>query len=65
MLLYFARQDLKGCVNTVVRREVPAKGNVLFHLRDSELEDFRQVGNHVVRISLRCCERKPKGRQTG
>jgi len=50
VLLYFASQDLKLRVDVVVRREVAAKGEVLFHLRGSEPKNFSQIGNHALRI---------------
>ena len=61
MLLHFTSQDLKRLVAVVVRREVPAKGEVLFYLRGSEPKNFSQVGNHVLRISLSCREGKLEG----
>ena len=48
VLLHFAGEDLKGPVDAVVRREVTAKGEVLFHLGGSEPKYFSQVGNHVL-----------------
>ena len=71
MLLYLASQDLKWPIDVMVRREVAAKGEVLFHLRGSEPKNFSQVGNHALRISLRChkgnpiASRKRYGRQRG
>lgn len=47
VLLHLASQDLKRLVVVVVRREVPAKGEVLFQLRGSEPKNFSQVGNHA------------------
>jgi hypothetical protein len=44
----------------VMRREVPAKGEVLFDLRGSEPKNFSQIGNHALRICLRCRERNPR-----
>ena len=45
----------------MVRREVPAEGEVLIYLRGSEPKNFSQIGNHVLRISLRCREGKLEG----
>jgi hypothetical protein len=50
---------LKRFVGVVARGEIAAKGEVLFHLRGSEPKNFSQVGNHALRISLRCCEGNP------
>jgi hypothetical protein len=56
VLLHFASQDLKRPVIIVVRTEVPAKGEILFHLRGSEPKNLSQIGNHAIRISLCCRE---------
>jgi hypothetical protein len=37
---------------------------VLFYLRGSEPKNFSQVGNHVLRISLRCREGNPEAYRT-
>jgi hypothetical protein len=60
VLLHFASQDLKGLVGVMVRRKVPAKGEVLFQLRGSEPKNFSQVGNHAPRIPLSYCKGNPK-----
>ena len=45
----------------MVRGEVAAKGTVLLQLRGSQPKNFSQIGNHVLRISLRCREGKLEG----
>src|SRR5260370_35989984 len=45
-------QDLKCPLVNVMRREVASKCEVFFRLRGSEPKNFRQVGNHVLKILL-------------
>jgi hypothetical protein len=40
LLLHIASQDLKTLVGVMVRKKVPAKGEVLFQLRGSEPKNF-------------------------
>ena len=47
MLQYFAGEDLKWFVATVMGAEVAPKGEVLFRLGGSETKNFSQVGYHA------------------
>lgn len=60
LALYFARQDLKCLLASVMSRQIPSKCQVLPSLGGSQPANFSQVGDHALSVGLPRQKGKPR-----